>query len=75
MSQGVNVLVVEDEEIVAGLIQLTLTEYGHKVKTVADGHSAWQALKSGATFDAILLDRGLPDTDASTLSEMCRNKG
>ena len=33
------------------------------MSTVADGESAWKMLKSGVRFDAVLLDRGLPDID------------
>ncbi|MBF0585257.1 MAG: response regulator [Magnetococcales bacterium] len=67
MSSGERVLVVEDEEIVAGLIHLTLTECGYQVTSLDNAASAWQTLKSEARFDAILLDRGLPDMDGMAL--------
>lgn len=67
MTQGARVLVVEDEEIAAGLICHTLMEHEHRVTAVADAESAWRALKSGASFEAILLDRGLPGMDGMAL--------
>ena len=67
MILGARILVVEDEEIVAGLIQMTLETCQHRVSNVADAESAWQILKSGQDFDAILLDRGLPGMDGIEL--------
>ncbi|CAK0763016.1 Response regulator [Gammaproteobacteria bacterium] len=67
MKNRSRVLVVEDEEIVAGLINIILSEDDYQVTTVGDGESAWQTLKSDGSFDAILLDRRLPDIDGMAL--------
>lgn len=67
MAANGHVLVVEDEEIVAGLIYLTLTDCGYQVTSLDNAESAWQILNSGMHFDAILLDRGLPDMDGMAL--------
>jgi CheY-like chemotaxis protein len=64
---GANVLVIEDEEIVSALIGLMLGAHGHHVTNAYDAESAWTILKSGAVFDAILLDRGLPGMDGIAL--------
>ena len=51
----VRVLVVEDEERIAGFIKKGLEEESYAVDVVSDGSSAldWVA---GATYDLILLD-------------------
>ena len=62
------VLVVEDEEKLAGLIARALREGGLAVDVTGKGQDAlWMA---GATpYDAIVLDVGLPDVDGF---EVCR---
>ena len=67
MISGASVLVVEDDEIVSALIGLMLAEHQHQVTNACDAESAWAILKSGQTFDAILLDRGLPGMDGIAL--------
>lgn len=67
MKPGANILVVEDAELISDLIQHILQEEGCKVTLIPDGAGAWQALKSGAVFDLVLLDRGLPDMDGLEL--------
>jgi CheY-like chemotaxis protein len=62
------VLLVEDEQITAELTQRILRAGGdYQISTAADGESAWKLLKSGASFDAVLLDLGLPDIDGMVL--------
>jgi DNA-binding response OmpR family regulator len=67
MSQISHTLLVEDEEIITALTQRVLREHDYQVTTAVDGESAWKLLKSGAGFDAVLLDRGLPDIDGIVL--------
>lgn len=67
MTLGARVLVIEDEEIVSALIGLMLSEHEHQVTNACDAESAWEILKNGSTFDAILLDRGLPGMDGIAL--------
>lgn len=58
------ILLVEDEDIVAGFIEYTLSDHQLGVTRVASAQAAWHALQSpDADFDLILLDRGLPDMD------------
>jgi len=57
-------LLVEDEDIVAGFIDYTLSEHHIEVERVATGAEAWAALENSQVgFQAILLDRQLPDQD------------
>ena len=67
MTQTARILVVEDEEIIAELIRLTLKEQGCLVTIMNDAETAWYALENGMNFDAILLDRGLPGMDGMSL--------
>lgn len=62
------ILLVEDEDIVAGFIEHTLTGNNIDVIRTADAETAWQKLEShGADFGAILLDRQLPGIDGMAL--------
>ena len=62
-----HILAVEDENIVAAVIQLILVENGYRVTVVGDAESAWTMLKADAGIDLVLLDRGLPHMDGLTL--------
>lgn len=67
MRQTGRIMVVEDDEIISSLIQLTLEKEGYVIITMTNAESAWKTLKSGMKFDAVLLDRGLPDMDGMVL--------
>ncbi len=55
------VLLVEDEEIVAAIITELLDSRGIEVTAVADGLAAWAMLRGGdCHYETILLDRELP---------------
>jgi len=65
---GYRVLLVEDDDIVAELIQFVLSEHGLEVTWKPDAEAGWKELESGgAGFGAILLDRQLPGMDGMTL--------
>lgn len=67
MSQG-RILLVEDDEIIALLIEDALADVGHEVVTHVDGQAAWEHLQAGDTaFDAILTDRNMPRLDGLAL--------
>ncbi len=57
-----NILVVEDEQKVAGFIQRGLEEEGYKVELAFDGEAGIEKGLSG-TFDLILMDIMLPKKD------------
>ena len=67
-------MVVEDEPKMAGLIRRVLTAERHTVDIAPDGLSAI-ALAEGPPYDAIVLDRGLPDIDGLTVLRILRTKG
>lgn len=67
MSQG-RVLLVEDDEIIALLIEDALTDVGLEVVTLGDGQAAWEHLQgSDSEFDVILTDRNMPRMDGLAL--------
>jgi two-component system, OmpR family, response regulator len=70
----VRVLIVEDEQKMAGLIKRGLTREGMAVDTVGRGEDAlWRA---GATeYDAIVLDVMLPGIDGFEVCQRLRDSG
>lgn len=57
-------LVVDDEPISLDMLLENLREEGYEADGAEDGESAWQALvEGGVRYDAILLDRLMPDMD------------
>ena len=65
------VLVVEDDPKVRGLLRRGLEQQSFAVAVAADGAEAlWRAQES--SFDAIVLDVMLPDTDGFTVCDQLR---
>ncbi len=59
-----HILVIEDELICVAFIEHILTQQGCNVTVAHSCNEAWQLFEQGAgPFEAILLDRGLPDMD------------
>lgn len=68
------VLVVEDDPKVRGLLRRGLEQQSFAVAVAADGAEAlWRAQES--SFDAIVLDVMLPDTDGFTVCDQMRDSG
>ena len=68
------ILIVEDESLLAGRLAATLGERGYAVDVAADGERA-DFLVSTETYDALILDLGLPRIDGLTLLERWRAAG
>jgi two-component system OmpR family response regulator len=68
------VLIVEDESLLAHRLAATLGERGYAVDVATDGESA-DFLVSTETYDAVILDLGLPRIDGLTLLERWRSGG
>lgn len=68
-----HILVVEDENKIAGFLQRGLTEEGHRVEVARDLLSARAALTQD--FDLLLVDRMLPDGDGLALIRELRRAG
>jgi two-component system OmpR family response regulator len=70
------VLVAEDDERLASLLEQALGEAGWDVETVGDGRSAYgRALPGGIPYDVLLLDRMLPGLDGTTVCRRLRELG
>lgn len=61
-------LVVEDDETIGGVLDSSLRAHGHRVVWQRTGRGALREA-AGANFDLVLLDLGLPDLDGV---EVCR---
>ncbi len=68
------ILIVEDEPLLASRLAATLGERGYAVDVAADGERA-DFLAGTETYDAIVLDLGLPKVDGLTLLERWRAEG
>lgn len=68
------ILVVEDEPTLAGQLAEALRAAGHTVDAAADGESA-RYLGDVETFDAVVLDLGLPVVDGLTVLKAWRAGG
>src|SRR5918992_4131944 len=73
-SRPVRVLVVEDDEEIAQVLQRSLRLEGYEVKLAADGV---QALDEAHAFlpDIIVLDLGLPRMDGIDVAKRLRDDG
>ncbi len=68
----VSVLHVEDDALVAGAVNMTLSGEGWSVETCADGAAALERLQSGARYDVLIFDNRLPDTNGIELIRRTR---
>ena len=73
-SRALNILLVEDDPIVADVMRGLLHEQGHAVVHVAHGLAALAEVAS-MRFDAALLDLDLPGLDGIALARMLRAQG
>jgi DNA-binding response OmpR family regulator len=64
-----SILIIDDDDRLAGMLCAYLTEAGFAVQTRGDGAAGIAAATQGPGFDAIVLDVMLPDTDGF---EVCR---
>jgi DNA-binding response OmpR family regulator len=69
-----HILVVEDDERLAGTLASALESAGFVVEREIDGETAWYRGEN-ETFDAVLLDLGLPSMDGLTILKRWRNAG
>ena len=70
MPSGPRLLLVEDDRDLSGLLERLLTGQGYAVTVARDGQ---QGLHRGLVeqWDVLVVDRGLPGIEGSTLSLGC----
>jgi DNA-binding response OmpR family regulator len=68
-----NVLVIEDDNRIANLVERALTEDGHRITVSDNGREGADMLLSGR-FDAALLDILLPEMDGFEVLKQVRTK-
>ncbi|MEL6567742.1 MAG: response regulator transcription factor [Pseudomonadota bacterium] len=69
-----NVLVIEDDRESADFIGQKLSEAGHQVDIANDGDRGLELARAGS-FDALVVDRMLPEKDGLTLVQEYRDAG
>lgn len=67
-----NILIVEDDEIIARFLATLLAAEGYETKIAPDGEKALQ-IAAAAPPDVILLDLGLPDIDGMAVLAKLKN--
>jgi DNA-binding response OmpR family regulator len=70
----VQILVVEDEPTMAGLLERGLSEEGYQVCVARDGKEALNIAAAAAAFDAIVLDIMLPHIDGLSVARQLRER-
>ena len=68
------ILIVDDEAAIADLIQLTLTQVGHRCETAASGDAAADRIEK-KRYDLVLLDVMLPGLSGFELMEYLQPAG
>lgn len=64
------ILLVDDEEMLRGVMVRTLEDYGYRVIAAADGAAAWELLQdAGDTIHAIITDVVMPRMNGLELAE------
>ena len=67
------VLIVDDEPLIRWSLVEVLADSGHLVEEAGDGASAVALLSDGRTFDVVVLDYRLPDSNDLRLLQTIRN--
>jgi DNA-binding response OmpR family regulator len=73
MTQG-HILIVDDDEILSGLLQLTLELEGYTVETAANGEIGLDKMRA-THFDLVLLDLVMPRVDGIKFLRLRHDEG
>lgn len=72
--RALRILLVEDEPLIAMSLVDLLASFGHTATEARNAASAKASIASGAPFDLLLTDLGLPDLDGEALAEWIRKE-
>lgn len=67
-----NILLVDDDVLVATTIAMTLEDAGHTVTRAINGVEAYRLFRTGS-FDLVIADFRMPFADGASLVDMIRN--
>ena len=67
-----NILLVEDDELVAKTVLVVLRRLGHQVAHQANGNEAWQHISTQPAYDLLLLDLDLPGIGGIEIARRAR---
>jgi signal transduction histidine kinase len=70
--QGIRILVVDDEPLMAQLIKNYFALYSYNIEIRLDGYSALKAVQKGDVFDLIILDIMMPDISGLEVARRIR---
>lgn len=68
-----NVLIVKDDEAIANLLYMDLSDEGYRCSIASDGKIAADMLEENGNYDLILLDIILPEIDGYELLEYIKS--
>jgi CheY-like chemotaxis protein/tetratricopeptide (TPR) repeat protein len=74
-TETISILLVEDNEMVAGAVKETLETKGWAVETCSNGTAALERIDSDAHYDLLLLDYDLPGVNGIELIQRARQMG
>jgi signal transduction histidine kinase/CheY-like chemotaxis protein len=69
-----NVLLVDDDPIVASVTRLLLEDLGHRVVDAASGSEALRKMDSDGPFDLVITDHAMPGMTGLQLRELLRER-
>ena len=67
-----NILLAEDDELVARTVAILLKRMGHQVTHIANGNDAWQHLSKNRNYDLLLLDLDMPGISGLEIARRAR---
>src|SRR4028119_1142886 len=66
------ILLVEDDVAISSILERAFEREGMKVEAVGDGEAALKSFRSSGSFDLVLLDIMLPDTNGIAVCQTLR---
>jgi len=77
-ARSLRVLCVDDDPVIRQLLDDCLTQFNHRVSTVASGEEALKlfrsARESGQPFEVVITDLGMPHMDGNQLARMIKTE-